>query len=368
MTKKKLSPWNNNLEFIQSLKPETNFNSDNLPKEPNYFETESWAAFPGKDGFQNLSPDILPSLDDKEIDVFFIHPTGYFEKQWNGSIDETSAAYERTGSHLATQASAFSETCNVYAPYYRQATYFSFFDTEANNGRNALDLAYSDLSNAFEVFMERYNNDKPFFIAGHSQGALHGQRLINEYVSQSDAKKNFIAGYLIGYILPTKYFDQLYPDLSICNSRDDQKTIISWCTGIEGFKRNRAKSLFWTPDGWTLEPMEQALVCQNPLSWNTNQDWIIDPQNISIRLKSDKLSLADYYATKNTYSKLSIEAIPDLTFEARVSKNFMIETRGPLIKKIERFANDGDLHNFDMSLFWGAIRDNVKLRVKAYAS
>ena len=68
MTKKKLSPWNNNLEFIQSLQPETNFNPDNLPKEPNYFETESWAAFPGKDGFQNLSPDIPPSLDDKEIE------------------------------------------------------------------------------------------------------------------------------------------------------------------------------------------------------------------------------------------------------------------------------------------------------------
>ena len=75
----------------------------------------------------------------------------------------TSAAYERTGSHLATQASAFSETCNVYAPYYRQATYFSFFDTKSKNGFNALDLAYSDLSNAFEVFMEKHNNGKPFF-------------------------------------------------------------------------------------------------------------------------------------------------------------------------------------------------------------
>ena len=368
MTKKKLSPWNNNLEFIQSLRPEKNFSISTLPTEPNYLETKSWAALPGKNGFQNLSPDYPPTIDEKEVNVFFIHPTGYFEKQWNGSIDEASAAYERTGSHLATQASAFSETCNVYAPYYRQATYYSFFDTESNNGCNALDLAYSDLSNAFEVFMERHNSDKPFLIAGHSQGALHGQRLINEYVSQSDAKKNFIAAYLIGYILPTKYFDQLYPDLSISNSDDDQKTIISWCTGIEGFKRNRAKSLFWTPDGWTLEPMEQDLVCQNPLSWNSNQDWIIDPKNISIRLKSDKLSLADYYATKNTYSKLTIEAIPDLTFEARVSENFMVETRGPLIQKIERFANDGDLHNFDMSLFWGAIRDNVKLRAKAYAS
>ena len=189
MTKKKLSPWNNNLKFIQSLKPEENFNTDSLPKEPNYSETKSWAAFPGIDGFQNLSPDNPLSLDKKEVDVFFIHPTGYFEKQWNGPIDETSAAYERTGSHLASQVSAFSDCCIVYAPFYRQATYYSFFDTESNNGCNALDLAYSDLSNAFEVFIKQHNNGKPFFIAGHSQGALHGQRLVNEYVSKSDSKK-----------------------------------------------------------------------------------------------------------------------------------------------------------------------------------
>jgi len=67
-------------------------------------------------------------------------------------------------------------------------------------------------------------------------------------------------------------------------------------------------------------------------------DWIDDPDNISIRLKSDKLSLADYYATKNTFSKLSIEAITGLSFEARVSENFLLETRGPLIEKIKRFA------------------------------
>ena len=73
--------------------------------------------------------------------------------------------------------------------------------------------------------MEKHNNGKPFFIAGHSQGALHGQRLVNEHVSKSSAKENFIAAYLIGYILPTKYFDQLYPDLSISNSSIDQKVL-----------------------------------------------------------------------------------------------------------------------------------------------
>tara|TARA_X000001036_G_scaffold431423_1_gene465699 strand:- start:6986 stop:8092 length:1107 start_codon:yes stop_codon:yes gene_type:complete len=366
MTEKKLSPWKNNLEFIRSLKPEIDFTSTNHPHEPNYLDHSSWAAFPGIGGYQNLSPDHPSSLVDKEIDVFFIHPTGFFEKQWNSPIDKASAAYERTGSHLATQASAFSETCNVYAPFYRQATYYSFFDTDSDNGSNALDLAYSDLSNAFEVFLGEHNNGKPFFIAGHSQGALHGQRLINEYVSKASAYDNFIAAYLIGYILPTKYFEAMYSDMSISESSIDHKAIISWCTGTEGFSRSRAKSLFWTPKGWTLELMDQPLVCQNPFIWNAAHDWVDDPVNISIRLKSDKLSLADYYATKNTYSKLSIEAITGLSFEARVSENFLLETRGPLIEKIKRFANAGDLHNFDMSLFWGAIRNNVKKRAYAF--
>ena len=30
------------------------------------------------------------------------------------------------------------------------------------------------------------------------------------------------------------------------------------------------------------------------------------------------------------------------------------------------FAPNGDLHNFDMSLFWGAIRNNVKQRANAF--
>jgi len=355
----------NYLKFINSVKPPKDFISSTHPKAPNYKDLSSWAAFPGRDGFHNLSPDLKPSLEIKGYDVFYIHPTGYFEKHWNSPIDENSAAYERTGSHLATQASAFSSVCNVYAPYYRQATYYSFFDTKTN-GFDALDLAYLDISKAFELFLFEHNKGKPFFIAGHSQGALHGQRLVSEFVSKTEIHKNLIAAYLIGYILPTKYFDEMYPDLSIAKSSIDQNVIISWCTGVEGFNRSRAKSLFWTPNGWKLEPMEQALVCQNPLSWTAGNEWITDSRNIPIRLKSDKLSLANYYATKNTYSKLSVDAILDLSFEARISNKSMIETRGPLIEKIKRFAVSGDLHNFDMSLFWGAIRNNVKLRAAAH--
>ena len=355
----------NFLNFIDSVKPEKDFIDEEIPKAPNYHDKSYWAALPERDGLHNLSPDNKPSMEIKNFDVFYIHPTGYFLKHWNEPLEKDSASYERTGSHLASQASAFSETCNVYAPYYRQATYFSFYDTQSN-GALAQDVAYSDVVNAFNVYMEKFNSGRPFFIAGHSQGALHGQRLVHEYISLNPNRQKFIAAYLIGYILPIKHFNNLYPDLFISNSADDQKSIISWSTGLQGFTRSRAHSMFWLPNGWTTENMEQPIVCQNPLCWTSNNDWQHDKNNIVIRLRSNNSFLTDYSATKHKHSKISIDSIDDLDFEARYSKNFMIETRGPLIDKIKPFAPNGDLHNFDMSLFWGAIRNNVKERANAF--
>ena len=214
--------------------------------------------------------------------------------------------------------------------------------------------------------MDKYNSGRPFFIAGHSQGALHGQRLIHEYISLNPNREKFIAAYLIGYILPIKHFNTLYPDLYISKSSDDQKSIISWSTGLQGFRRSRAYSMFWLPQGWTTENMEQPIVCQNPMCWTSSKDWQQNKNNIVIRLRSNNAFLTDYSAIKHKHSKISIESIDDLDFEARNSKNFMIETRGTLIDKIKSFAPNGDLHNFDMSLFWGAIRSNVKERANAF--
>ena len=360
-----MTPKEKYLTFIDSIKPPVDFSNDDRPEPPNYLDDNYWAALPAKEGFHLLSPDHTPSLEPKDYDVFYIHPTGYFQPHWNAPLDPESAAYERTNSHLATQASAFAETCNVYAPYYRQATYYSFFDKDTN-GYKAQDIAYSDLSNAFSTYMKNHNQGRPFIIAGHSQGALHGQRLVHEHISKQPIRELFIAAYLIGYILPIKYFDQLYPDLIISNDAEDQQSIISWCTGTKDFRRSRAHSMLWLPDGWRQEPMEQSLVCQNPFSWNVQSDWISDEDNISIRLKASNLFLADYYATKHSHSDLTIDGIKDLSFEARHSENSMIETQGPLIEKMKSLAVGGDLHNFDVSIFWGAIRANVQRRAHAF--
>ena len=40
-------------------------------------------------------------------------------------MEKDRAAYERTEMMLGNQVSAFNDSCNIYAPEYRQATYYS---------------------------------------------------------------------------------------------------------------------------------------------------------------------------------------------------------------------------------------------------
>ena len=50
-------------------------------------------------------------------------------------MDKNKSAFERTEIMLGNQASAFNGACNIYAPEYRQATYYSFFDKDKNGRR-----------------------------------------------------------------------------------------------------------------------------------------------------------------------------------------------------------------------------------------
>ena len=54
---------------------------------------------------------------------------------------------------LSTQASAFNGISNIYAPQYRQATFAAISTNQHESSINSLELAYSDVKNAFEYFL-----------------------------------------------------------------------------------------------------------------------------------------------------------------------------------------------------------------------
>ena len=129
------------------------------------------------------------------------------------------------------QSTAWMEAGNLYVPFYRQAHIRVFNEKFKKDGIKALDLAYSDIREAFKYFLENFNDDKPFIIASHSQGTVHAKRLISEFIDGKELQKKLIAAYLVGI----KVYENDFQDIKPMNSPDEIGGFVSWNT----FKYNK---------------------------------------------------------------------------------------------------------------------------------
>ena len=89
----------------------------------------------------------------------------------------------------------FSTVCDVYAPMYRQVT----FNGNQSSYNASVETAYQSAKSAFEDFLDNYNGDRGFMMLGHSQGAVHGARLIAELIdSDPKLRKRFVGAIVPG--------------------------------------------------------------------------------------------------------------------------------------------------------------------------
>ena len=348
------------------IKPTMRFTKFIPPPRPKYEELDSWAAHPLLgNGPEKLSPD-EENLDDlKDAAVFYIHPTGYFGKTWNATIDKDSAHFERTQGMLAGQASAFNLSCDIYAPEYRQATFFSFFD-ETGDGQKALARAYEDVENAFFQFL-KFIGDKPFFIASHSQGTLHGQQLISKHIDGTNLSKRMVAAYLIGYPILKSDVKNLFKEIEICKDPKQTNCVIAWCT-VDEMAKLEGESWTWDPNGWKRLKRDELLFGTNPVSWTIDNEWISTNQKNSV-LNLDIWDQTIKGLTRKEPSRepIQVSLFENANFHVRLSKKGLAEVKGDFLKRFDAIEFGlGTLHVVDYSLFWGSIRKNVSLRLKEY--
>jgi hypothetical protein len=233
----------------------------------------------------------------------------------------------------------------------------------------AHDLAFEDILNSFNYFIENFNNNKPFIIMAHSQGALHAQRLISKYIQGTKLQKRMICAYVIGYIIPDRLYEELFPKIPKSQSSTDTNCLISWSTVVEGFKRQRVRTIFWTPSGWTIQYMDQKIYSTNPFTWMNDNNWHEPSEcHSAVITKSPNYDFADRLSIKHSGSKKSLRYSSVQHFSISLNaENGLLEARGPLVdrmKKIRYFT--GDLHSYDVMLFWGSLRQNIKDRINAF--
>src|SRR6185369_17329705 len=100
--------------------------------------------------------------------------------RWNVPLHPVDDTEFRTRLFTQSQASVFNAAGKVWAPRYRQAAYGAFL-LKSDDAKKALDFAYGDVARAFDRFVSEAG-DRPIILAGHSQGALHLERLLREKI------------------------------------------------------------------------------------------------------------------------------------------------------------------------------------------
>jgi hypothetical protein len=276
------------------------------------------------------------------VDLFYIHPTTSRSQAFNQDLADAATNRWTDISVGTRQLSAFAACCRRFAPRYRQATSRAFTASRADGDR-AYAFAYEDVRSAFRSFIARHNRGRPFIVAGHSQGALHGLRLLREEVAGTPLAERLVAAYLPGIGIPV---DTLPRGIPGCATPRQTRCIASWNS--------------FTPDADTTGYVARSLARYG--SGSPAPLLCVNPVSFAMARPATRFAEARG-ALPGPAVEGPLPALHKAKVAARCDGNVLrVTTRGGL--PVETLPG-GNLHMGDIALFWADIRANAAQRAAA---
>ncbi|MCI4669815.1 MAG: DUF3089 domain-containing protein [Bacteroidia bacterium] len=312
--------------------PKQAFSVEGIPSSPDYTKLEHWSAHPDKKDLADTVPrDLaaLPLVADRELkaDVFFIHPTTFRgEQEWNAALEDDVVNNRTDNLAIKHQASIFNAAGRVFAPRYRQMVLGGFYSEDKASMMKAVEVAYEDVKGAFEHYLENYNHGRPIILASHSQGTVHGIRLVKEFFDGKDLQDKLVCAYLIGWPIRQDTFKSI----PVCNEPSQTGCVVGWCSWKKGKIPGEAFKGFY----------DDALVV-NPINWKADGS----------------------YASKEMHKGLvgiDYKKIKDQQVDAQAHEGILWVSR-PL-----PFVQGANYHIGDLNIFWLDVRKNSLERLQAF--
>ncbi len=286
--------------------------SEAMPAAPDYATSECW--------YTNVS-----GAASQAVDLFYILPTCVFDwtdgdgvtYRYGDVYNDEQRAAQLYSYELAEEI--FGSGTNFYAPYYRQITLNVWMD-----GEEAVDqlfpAAMADVEAAFDNFIETKNNDRPFIIAGFSQG---GKAVVELTKSLSaEERERLVAAYVIGYKVTDD--DLLSGNIVAAKGVDDTGVTICYSSVASVDAIN--------------EMISASELCINPVNWVT--DSTVAQLNESVTVTVD-----------TAYNVLIVDGLD--------SESFYIPELADLFKV-------GNYHLQELELYKDCLRENVAIRSAAF--
>jgi len=352
---------------IQQLGPNHSFTEDHASPAPDYTQRSNWLAHPDLADNSDWAPEGLKAAPPKDARayVFFIHPTAYLRNDhWFGSIDKSTATDENKQWMMANLASAYNGCCHVYAPYFREATIHAFLQEDLDDAAKALDFAYQDVARAFEHFIRAIPAGSPYIVASHSQGTVHGQRLLQQQVDGTPLAKRLVAAFLIGCTVHADLFDHDYQDIQACENADDLGCVNAYDTWVKDGGPNGASCPNWSGEQYVRN--DKQWLCVNPLSWQADDKLIqasANPGSVPVQNPYNISIVGEDKADGLTWSALQTPIKGQASAQC---VNGILRTNDQTESVFKDYAVNGNYHGLDYALFYSSIRDNAKQRVEVW--
>ncbi len=291
-----------------------------------------------------------PAGDAPPFAVFFVHPTSYLERShWNAPLDD-KLSQDRARIFLKGLASLFGQASEVWAPRYRQAAIGAFL-THSPEARQALELAYRDISQAFDEFLAHVGPDTPIVLAGHSQGALLIDELLRKRVAGTALQARIAMAYPIGWPISVEH-DLPALGLPACATAEQAGCLVTWSSFAEPADPGMLLEWYEHSGGYDGQPRgERGAVCVNPLT-GTIDGAAPASANLGTLVPSADLS--------------SGELIPGAV-SARCGKRGLLLISDP--PDLGPYVLPGNnYHVYDIPLFWANLRADVARRMRTWAA
>ena len=316
------------------LSPIGAFSESTAASPPDYSDNYYWSTLPTKSDMADIVPTgLTDNQSTAKADVFFLYPTIYSgekgDDQWNAPVNDPAFNKRVDESTIKYQASIFNGAGKVYTPRYRQAHLNTYREKDKKLAKEVFDLAYQDLRNAFEYYLENYNQGRPIIIAAHSQGTTHGIRLVEDYFDGKPLQDQLVAAYLVGIPVAKDQYD----NIPVCESPSQTGCFCTWRTFKDGFNPTSSVS--------------DKIAVTNPLTWTTSEELATKELNTGGVLRNinkikKKLTSAQIIATKGILWAAKPKFFGSFFFR---SKNY---------------------HIADYNFYYTNVRDNAIERVNSF--
>jgi hypothetical protein len=191
--------------------------------------------------FVSVPHEVLP---DPGFDCFYVYPTVNHDETPGNTMEQTLGSATAELNAVVAQGAWFRSVCKVYAPFYRQMTIGSygqeFPEGEFFESGEPFALAYGDVTDAFDHYMEEDNDGRGVVLIGHSQGAhMLTRLLLDRFEDDEKMQKLLISALLVGplgrVVVPEgDVVGGTFRELPLCQAEDETACIVSFDTVAAG--------------------------------------------------------------------------------------------------------------------------------------